>query len=335
MLSKNFSPSTVTMREMWLRHFVEWCDTRSLRRPGEITRPIIERYQRHWYTHRKTNGKPLSFRTQATRIVPIQSFFRWMTRQNLIASNPAADLDMPRCMPALPKHVLTPSEAEKVLSQPDVGVPLGVRDRAILEVLYSTGIRRKELAGLSIFDVDTERGTLRIRHGKGGRDRTVPVGERALSWIHRYSEEVRPSHVCGLDEQTLFLTVDGTNIGLAMLSQMVRRYVESAKTGKTGSCHLWRHSMATSMLENGADIRHVQEILGHVLLNTTTIYTHVAIRALKEVHTRTHPAALLNQPVAGAVSAGSASSNVQGVRPAESAEALLRALHDEDEDDDE
>lgn len=292
----NYSEKTVESRAHHLREFVKWAAERSLARPSEVTKPILERYQRHLYHHRKKNGQPLSFRSQHGCLVPVRAFFKWLCRQNHLLANPAADLDLPRAEKRLPKHVLTASETEGVLALPDVGSPLGVRDRAILEVFYSTGMRRMELLGLKLYDLDAERGTVFIRQGKGKNDRMIPMGARAFSWVMRYIEETRPSLALTPDDGIVFLT----NVGLAFepnrLTQLVRDYVDAADIGKTGSCHLFRHTCATLMLENGADIRFIQQLLGHEKLETTQIYAQVSIRMLKEVHTRTHPARLTAEP---------------------------------------
>lgn len=289
---QNYSERTIEGREHHLREFVKWAHERSLARPSEVTKPILERYQRHLYHHRKKNGQPLSFRSQHGCLVPVRAFFKWLCRQNHLLANPAADLDLPRAEKRLPKHVLTASEAERILALPDVSALMGLRDRAILEAFYSTGMRRMELMGLKLYDLDAERGTVFVRQGKGKKDRMIPMGERAFSWVMRYVEEARPSLALTPDEGTVFLT----NVGLAFepnrLTQLVRDYVAAAEIGKTGSCHLFRHTCATLMLENGADIRFIQALLGHEKLETTQIYAQVSIRMLKEVHARTHPARL-------------------------------------------
>lgn len=150
-------------------------------------------------------------------------------------------------------------------------------------------MRRSELMNLILFDVDRERGTIMIRQGKGKKDRMIPIGERAVRWIDRYQNEVRPQLLIGRNNTTLFLTAAGEPFTPNRLTQMVREYVNAADLGKSGSCHLFRHTMATLMLENGADIRYIQAMLGHAELSTTQIYTQVSIRKLKEIHTATHP----------------------------------------------
>lgn len=208
-------------------------------------------------------------------------------------------IDLPKWERRLPKHVLTAGEADTVLNQADVGTPLGIRDRALLETLYSTGIRRMELASLKLYDLDTERGTIMVRQGKGKKDRMVPVGGRAVAWIEKYLAEVRAELVREPDEGWLWLNAIGEKIIPSGVGEIVRDYVSAAKLGKTGSCHLFRHTMATLMLEGGADIRYIQAMLGHAKLDTTEIYTQVSIRKLKEIHSATHPARLERQDLPG------------------------------------
>jgi integrase/recombinase XerD len=168
---------------------------------------------------------------------------------------------------------------------------VGVRDRAILETFYSTGIRRKELASLSIYDLDAARATLMVREGKHRKERVLPIGQRAQVWVQKYLTDVRPEIAMEPDEGFLFLTVDGLPFRLLkLLSGIVHKCLEAAQIGKKGGCHLFRHTMATSMLENGADIRYIQEMLGHANLETTSIYTHVSIGKLQQIHHATHPA---------------------------------------------
>jgi len=289
---KGYSERTVGNRELYLGYFVAWCDQRGLGRPQEVTRPVLDRYARYlYYYRREATGQPLSFRSQYSRLVPVRAFFKWLTRQNYLLSNPASELELPRLEKRLPKHVLTVAEADAVLSQPDTDTDIGVRDRAILETLYSTGMRRMELIGLKLYDLDVDRGTVMIRQGKGKKDRMVPIGARALDWIERYLCDVRPGLVLEPDDGVLFLTSLGEAFSPNRLTQLTRNHVNAADLGKSGACHLFRHTMATLMLEGGADVRFIQQMLGHVSLETTQIYTQVSIRQLQRVHALTHPSA--------------------------------------------
>ena len=312
-----FSGDTVNTRRAYLGYFHEWCHERGLAEPIEITRPILERYQRWLYHYRKTNGQPLGFRTQHTRLQAIKSFFQWMARQNLLLHNPASEIVLPRMEHRLPKYVLTAAEAEQIIQQAVVTDPEGLRDRAILETFYSTGMRRMELANVKIYDIDADRTTLTIRQGKGRKDRVIPIGERALAWIDKYMRESRPQLLTGGgDDGTVFLTHMGEPFDRKQLTSLVRRYLIDSKVGKMGGCHLFRHTVATLMLENGADIRVIQEMLGHAKLTTTELYTRVSINLLRQVYSATHPAAHLKRPDAAVTTA----------RDVEAEAALLETL---------
>ncbi len=288
----NYSPATIKSRRTYLGFFITWSLERGLNQPCEISKAILERYQRYLAYYRKKNGEPMSIRGQHTRITPLRAFFKWTTRQNLTLYNPASELDLPRMEKRLPKHVLNEQEVEKVMGTPDLKDPLGIRDRALLETLYSTGMRRMEVINLKIHDIDEERGTVMIRQGKGKKDRMTAIGGRALKWIRKYLEDVRPELVREPDCGTIFLTNLFEPFTANRLTQMVRNYIKAADIAKSGSCHLLRHTCATLMLENGADIRFIQQQLGHAKIDTTQIYTQVSIKKLKEIHTATHPARL-------------------------------------------
>jgi integrase/recombinase XerD len=283
---------TVRTRTMAILRFILWCDERSLTRPQDITRPILERYQRYLYHLRKRNGQPLSVSSQLGLLTPLQAWFKWLARQNYILSNPAADLELPRKPKVLPKGILSVAQVEQVINQCDVSTPLGIRNRALLETFYSSGIRRLELVGLKLYELNLEQGTLMIRQGKGNKDRMVPIGERACAWVDKYLREVRGELQVGADDHTLFLHDDGKAFRPGRLGDLVKRHLEHAGIPDPGACHLFRHAMATHMLENGADIRYIQLILGHADLATTQIYTQVSLDKLKQIHRATHPAKL-------------------------------------------
>jgi len=290
--AKNFSPHTIADRTHWLKHFIAWLTTNGIQSPADINLATLERYQLFWANHRKADGSHLSPHTQRVRLIPAKVFCRWLARAKIIDHDPTFGLESPRSVQVLPKSILTHAEAEQVMKLPVVGRRNGLRDRAILEVFYSTGIRRGELAELKLDAIEAERGLVMVRRGKCGKDRLIPIGSRALHWVRRYLDELRPKHVRpGTAPDTLFLTERGAGISRRYLTSITGRLVRRAKLGgKVGACHLFRHTMATLMLENGADIRYVQEQLGHASLQTTQIYTHVSVGHLKTVHTRTHPA---------------------------------------------
>jgi integrase/recombinase XerD len=273
--------------------FLNWCRRNRATTPTQITQTSLESYQRYLFQYRKKDGQPLAVASQHSRLAPLKVWFKWLTHRTYISQDPAAELELPRVGYKLP-NVMNRDEAERVLSQPNVGESLGIRDRAMLEILYSSGLRRMELLHLRLYDVDQKHGLVTVRQGKGKRDRVVPIGERALAWLDLYLNGLRPEVVRKPDDGVVFLTTNGVPFTPNHLSWLARQYVKSAGIGKGGACHIFRHTMATLMLEGGADIRYIQAMLGHVRLDTTQIYTHVSIRKLKQVHDATHPAARLD-----------------------------------------
>lgn len=301
MAALQYSEHSVRHRRFELGYFIEWCEARAIGRPDEVTRALLERYRQHVFHYRRRDtGTPLSFQTQAKRLIAVRMFFKWLTRQHHLLFNPASELELPRRQQRLPRHVLTVAEIEQVINAIDVEEPtgLGVRDRAMLEALYSTGMRRGELVNLRIEDVDLRRGTVLIRQGKGRKDRMVPIGVRACAWLEKYLYSIRPRYLDGDELGDLFLAKHGARLAGKQLSGIVKKAIEAADlerfrgTHPNAACHLFRHACATHMLENGADIRYIQALLGHADLATTAVYTRVSILKLKAVHDQTHPARL-------------------------------------------
>jgi integrase/recombinase XerD len=328
---RNYAGGTIFNHDRYLRVFVSWAAERALICAVDISKPILERYQRWLYQFRKEDGTPLSFHTQSLHLRALRSYFKWLSKYNHIASNPASEIEMPKLERRLPKAVLTAAEAEQVLNQADVRTPMGIRDRAIMETLYSTGMRRMELVKLRMQDLDIERGTIIIREGKWKKDRTVPIGDRAVAWVTKYLLEVRQHLVIGADEYRLFVTAWGDDITPDALTSLVHKYIEQANIGKSGSCHIFRHTCATLMLEGGADIRYIQQLLGHEQLETTQIYTQVSIRTLKAIHSVTHPARLERRTVDAQAKADHRLVADPHIELSEARRQLLAAIIDEDE----
>lgn len=298
MLITGYSSDTVRGRRQAIRRFITWADERGLNDPREITRPMLERYQRYLFYYRKPTGKdagsPLTIGMQVQYLAPLKTWFKWLARAHHILANPAADIDLPQQPKRLPRAVPTIEEVAAILNEADPATVQGLRDRALLETLYATGLRRMELPGVAIYDVDLNRGLLWVRHGKGKRQRVVPLGERASAWLDKYLIEARPQLLTG-DTEALFLNDYGEPVQAHYVADKVKRYMRFADVNKPGSTHLLRHACATHMLEGGADIRFIQEMLGHANLETTEIYTHVSIDKLIAVHKVTHPSRLQRQ----------------------------------------
>ncbi len=284
-----YAQTTLRARRYYLASFTRFLDEREVTEVEHVTPSLLDSYQRHLYHAKKTNGLPLSFRTQVQRIIPVKGLFEWLTRTGVLALDPSISLMLPKVEHRVPEAVLSVEEVEAVLAQPDTTTMLGLRDRVILEVFYSTAIRRAELLQLRVADIDQSRRTVFVRQGKGARDRFVPIGERACHWLQRYLDEVRPELEHGRIHSTLFLSATGGVIAPDVLSRLVSVYVR-AGSAKRGSCHLFRHTTATLMLDAGADVRFIAEMLGHQKLETTMTYTRVSMAKLQEVHSRCHPA---------------------------------------------
>lgn len=286
-----YSEDTIRARRVVIRRFITWCEERALRSPGEITKPILERYQRHLYYHRKSDGRPMTLGSQLGCLAPLKTFFKWLAKENHIPYNPASELTLPQPPKHLPRVILSVEEIESILREAEPKSAQGLRDRAVLETLYSCGLRRMEITGLALYDIDLKRRLIVVREGKGRRDRVVPIGQRAAAWVEKYLLEGRPQLLVD-DTESLFLTDYGEPVTPEYVAQRVRRYMEFAGIDKPGACHLFRHACATHMLENGADTRFIQALLGHSDLSTTQIYTRVSIEKLREIHDATHPARL-------------------------------------------
>lgn len=227
--------------------------------------------------------------TVARRLAALRAFYQFMVRERYIDSDPTDDLESPHLERKLPR-VLTVKEVERLLAQPDASTPAGVRDRAMLELLYATGIRVSELVNLRLEDVNLEMGYVRC-FGKGGRERIIPLGRMARRAVREYLTHARPRLLTSPGERTLFLNHQGTRMTRQGFWKIVKKYARQAGIDKNITPHTLRHSFATHLLENGADLRSVQEMLGHVDISTTQIYTQVTKGRLKEVYARSHPRA--------------------------------------------
>jgi len=294
LLARNYSHETILSQSKQLRYFAAFCSRHAVKRPTSVTRDTIAAYQLELHTKPNHQGHPLSVGCQRQRLAVVSSFFKHLTRYQIVPTNPAGELEMPRSEHRLPKMILTVPEIEKIISLPDISDPPGLRDRAILEVFYSTGIRRKELCNLNLMDVDYSRRIVRVEQGKGNKDRYVPIGRRALAWIEEYLKESRPLLGRTQDTHALFLSTNGVRMIPDCLSFRIRFWIRVARLGKTGSCHALRHAFATALLDNGCDVRHIQAMMGHAKLETTAIYLHLGMHDIKAAHDKFHPASRID-----------------------------------------
>jgi integrase/recombinase XerD len=226
-------------------------------------------------------------RTTARLLSSLRRFYRYAVREGRIGADPTLTVEAPKLPRSLPK-TLTETDVESLLAAPDVGTDLGQRDRAMLEMLYASGLRVSELVGLRVAQASLDMGVVRVL-GKGAKERLVPLGEEALEWLQRYLGEARPSLLEGRVTDTLFVTARGEGMTRQAFWYLVRRHAQAAGIRASLSPHVLRHAFATHLLNHGADLRVVQMLLGHSDISTTQIYTHVARERLKQLHAKHHP----------------------------------------------
>lgn len=227
--------------------------------------------------------------TIARRLASIRSFYGFMIREGILQKDPSVDLESPKPVQKLPR-VLTTGEVELLLGQPLTGEPAGLRDKAMLELLYATGIRVSELVSLDLKNVNIENGFIRC-FGKGARERIIPMGDVAVRYLKEYLARGRSKLVKSSSTEALFVNQHGSRLTRQGFWKIIKKYARKAKIKTEITPHTLRHSFATHLLENGADLRSVQEMLGHADISTTQIYTHLTKRRLKEVYDRSHPRA--------------------------------------------
>jgi integrase/recombinase XerD len=255
----------------------------------EVRAMDLHAYQTHLYAFRRRDGKPYAAAYQGTRLVVLKHLFRFLYRRGYLLYDPASDIELPRLEKRLPRTILTSAEVRKILEAPDTKTPRGLRDRAILETLYGTGIRVTELCNLTPYDVDTEEKVLRVVLGKGRKDRNVPLTRAAAEAIEVYLVRGRPTLVGRDRVRFLFLQDRGGKMDRATAGRIVREWTEEAGIKKHVTPHTFRHTVATHLLKGRADIRHIQALLGHASLGTTQRYTRVEVSDLKKVIERAHP----------------------------------------------
>lgn len=291
--AKGQSADTVYGKHSRLKQFNRWCADKGLKSIDQINLDVMDDFMAYLNSQRKLrDGQPLGVAHKRNVLTTVKVFVAAMYRKGLLSRNSLEGIELPSIGRALPKALFSAEEIERILAQPLQFGPKGIRDRAIMETLFASGVRRGELLPVQIEDVDFEKRLLRVNHGKGRKERIVPISQRACEWLAVYISKVRPAISFVDSGNTLFLANNGQAYKPGKLSEMVSRYIRLAGIKRFGACHLFRHITATTMLDNGADLRHVQEMLGHASISTTQIYTHVSRQKLTEVYQKTHPSAL-------------------------------------------
>lgn len=268
-----------------MRFFMEWMESRGITDLRAVSRNDLEAYQAFLVAAGKCVMPTVQLKMRSLR-----RLYGYLEKTGRILVNPASGFRLPKLDRTLPKSIMTTDEVEGLLAAPDISRPKGTRDRAILETLYSTGIRVGELCGLDIADVDLNGGVLRVNAGKGAKDRVVPLGKVASHWIHQYLLTVRDALLRGRSCSKLFIGLRTGQLKLDGIRGLVTKYAKQAGIKKRVSPHSLRHAFATHMVAAGSDISHVQKLLGHTNITTTQIYLRIAPTDVKEMHARCHPA---------------------------------------------
>jgi integrase/recombinase XerD len=263
-----------------LAHFAAWLAARGTALTG-VDSGLIEAYLAEKY-RRKASG-----RSTARLLSSLRKFYLYLIREGHLTEDPTLVIDPPQLGRPLPK-TLTESDVEALLDAPNTDDPLGCRDRAMLEVLYATGLRVSELVSLRLDQINLRQGVVRVV-GKGSKDRLVPLGEEAEAWLDRYFKQARPVILGARHSDDLFVTDRGAAMTRQAFWYLIKRHALQAGVHKPLSPHTLRHAFATHLLNHGADLRVVQMLLGHSDLSSTQIYTHVAQERLKDLHARCHP----------------------------------------------
>jgi len=280
-VEKGLSKNTIEAYSHGLNRFLNY-----LRRKGmEEVREISKLDIREFLLFLKKKG--LSSKTLARNLVSIRVFMRFLTEESILSANPAEEIESPKTAKTLPE-ILSLEEVETLLEQPDTQIPQGMRDRAMLEMLYATGMRVSELTQLQVNHVHLEAGYVLI-YGKGSKERIVPIGNEAMKWARRYMGETRERLLKKRESPFLFVNRSGKPMSRQHFWKSIKAYGRRAGIRKRIAPHLIRHSFASHLLERGADLRSVQLMLGHVDISTTQIYTHVTGERLKKIHQRYHP----------------------------------------------
>ncbi len=282
-VEEGFSPNTIISYESDIKQFIAFAKSKNIEQVSEVSRELLSAFLQ---ADRKSGSVAT---TASRRVAAFKSFFRFLVDEGELDKNPASLLLTSKRAQHLPK-ILSFDEVLLLLEQPDIETAEGLRDRAMLELLYATGMRVSELVGLDVKNVNTGMSYI-ICYGKGSKERLIPVGTAAVEWLVRYQEKGRPRLMRTPSLEALFLSNKSSRITRQGFWYNLKNYAQKAGITKELTPHTLRHSFATHLLENGADLRVVQEMLGHADISTTQIYTHLTKKHLRDIYDKTHPRA--------------------------------------------
>jgi len=281
--AKGYAKATIQSYRHNLNCFERYLENAKITDIKYVTAAVIAAYEV------KIMSEPIVIESKGLKLRVVRKLFKYLIQTRRLLIDPASKLKPVKRRKAIIGTVLTPFEIKILMDQPDIATKFGIRDRAILETLYSTGLRANELINLELYDLDVTGKVLFVRQGKGKKDRVVPVGKTALSFLSLYLQKVRPWFLKRPSENCLFINKSGKRFTGLALRMMIRKYRLASGIPKKISTHTFRRSCATHMVQNGADIRYVQALLGHKKLSTTELYTKIIPMDVKTMHDTTHP----------------------------------------------
>lgn len=283
LVERGLAKNTIDSYKRDLKSYLTYLRLQGIKNINDTNRAIIVSY----LLFMQRDGKASSSISRAC--AAIKSFYHFLVRERYIKDDPTINLDTPKLEHRLPR-VLSVEEVDKLLKQPNLNNPLGFRDRTMLELLYATGMRVTELITLTVENINLDMGYVRC-FGKGSKERILPIGSIAIKYLKKYLIDVRYKLLKGNDTNVLFLNNRGEGLSRQGFWKIIKKYSKQANLSIEVTPHTLRHSFATHLLENGADLRAVQEMLGHADISTTQIYTHITRSKIKEVYDNTHPRA--------------------------------------------
>jgi integrase/recombinase XerD len=289
--NNRYSTCTVKNEDYALRDLEKFLTHQDIDRIADVTMEIIGQYNQHIRNHKdEKTGKPYNISTITGKLQPVKYFFSWLTKNMVILYDPAKDMEIPPMKKGLPRTILSEEEIAKFIELPDTGTPIGYRDRTIFELFYATGMRNTELKTLKIQDIDLEARTIHIKEGKGNKERIIPLTPLAFNYLKEYLEKVRLLFLKDKENQEfVFLNLSANSFNRQGICEIFEKYRKAGNIAKPVSSHIFRHSIATHLLENGMDIRYIQELLGHGSLQTTQLYSKVTLKGLRKHYNKHHP----------------------------------------------
>lgn len=289
--NNRYSPQTIKNTDYALRDLEKFLFAQNIDRIADITTEIISQYNQHIRNHKdEQTGKSYNISTITGKLQPVKYFFSWLTRTMVILYDPAKDMEIPANKKGLPRTILSEEEIITFLELPNLKTAIGYRDRTIFELFYATGMRNTELKTLKTQDIDLEARTIHIKEGKGNKERIIPFTTLAFKYLQEYLGKVRSLLLKRKENQDfVFLNLAGNPFNRQGICELYEKYRKTDKIAKPISSHIFRHSIATHLLENGMDIRYIQELLGHGSLQTTQLYSKVTLKGLRKHYNKHHP----------------------------------------------